>query len=240
VPDIKTLSLIGEGTTNFSGSTAARIKNITVGTAQFDGILVSPGETFSFNKYLGEVSAEKGYAESIIIWGNQTKTDVGGGLCQVSSTAFRAAFWAGLPIVERHPHAFRVSYYEPPKGMDATIFSPYVDLKWVNDTGNFVLIRTQVDNAKRTVTFRLYGTSVGRTVEMEGPVESRLVHPDPPVYRNDPSLPKGQTRQIESAKDGLDVTVVRIVKENGQEVRRDTFFSRYKPWQAVYLVGTKE
>lgn len=109
--------------------------------------------------------------------GNETRTDVGGGLCQVSTTMFRAAFWAGLPITERHAHAFRVSYYEPPKGMDATIFSPSVDLKWVNDTESFVLIRSSVDTAKKTVTFRLYGRPVGRTVEMDGPHESRLVHP---------------------------------------------------------------
>jgi vancomycin resistance protein YoaR len=239
-PDISRFKLIGEGVTNYTGSTAARVNNIIVGTSQFDGVLVRPGETFSFNRYLGEVSAAKGYEESIIIWGNQTKTDVGGGLCQVSSTAFRAAFWAGVPIVERWPHAFRLSYYEPPKGMDATIFTPSVDLRWVNDTGEYILIRTAVDKVKRTVTFRLYGKDRGRTVQMDGPYESRLVKPEPPLLRNDPTLPKGQKKLIESAKDGLDVTIYRIVKENGLEIRRDEFFSRYRPWQAVYLVGTKE
>jgi len=239
-PDVASFKLLGEGVSGYSGSTSARAKNIAVGTAQFDGLLIPPGKTVSFNRYLGEVTTEKGYEEGIIIWGNETRTDVGGGLCQVSTTMFRAAFWAGLPITERHAHAFRVSYYEPPKGMDATIFSPSVDLKWVNDTESFVLIRSSVDTAKKTVTFRLYGRPVGRTVEMDGPHESRLVHPPAPVYREDPSLPKGQKRLIESPKDGLDVTVYRIIKENGQEIRRDTFFSRYRPWQAVYLIGTKE
>jgi vancomycin resistance protein YoaR len=234
------VELIGEGVTSYAGSSAAREQNITVGAAQFDGLLIAPDETFSFNDYLGEVTKEKGYEEGIIIWGNTTKADVGGGLCQVSSTAFRAAFWAGLPVVERTPHSFRVSYYEPPKGLDATIYSPYVDLKWTNDTGHYILIQTYVDRDANKLTFRYYGTNPGRMVEMEGPIEANPVPHGPAVVRDDPTLPKGEKKQIEWAKDGLDVTVYRIIKENGVEVRRDTFFSRYLPWQAVYLVGTKE
>ena len=234
------VELIAEGKTSFGGSAASRVQNIVVGASQFDGLLIAPDETFSFNHYLGEVTAEKGYEEGIIIWGNTTRADVGGGLCQVSSTAFRAAFWAGVPIVERWPHAFRVSYYEPPKGLDATIYSPTVDLKWLNDTGHYILIHTHVDRANSTLTFRFYGTQPAYTVEMDGPHESNPVAHGPAIYRDDPTLPKGQTKQIEWAKDGLDVTVYRIIKENGEEVRRDTFFSRYRPWQAVYLVGTQE
>jgi len=238
-PSLGIVELIGEGVTRFAGSTASRVQNIIVGARQFDGVIVAPGEEFSFNHYLGEVTAEQGYEESIIIWGDTTRADVGGGLCQVSSTAFRAAFWAGLPITERWPHAFRVSYYEPPLGMDATIYSPQVDLKWVNDTGHHILIETAVDEANQTLTFRYYGTNPGRTIEMDGPHESNPVAHGPAIYREDPTLPKGQTRQLEWAKDGLDVTVYRIVKENGVETRRDTFFSRYRPWQDVFLVGTQ-
>ncbi|HSR31861.1 MAG TPA: VanW family protein [Anaerolineae bacterium] len=238
-PSLGAVELIGEGVTSFAGSSAPRVQNIVVGAAQFDGLLIPPGETFSFNHYLGEVTAEKGYEESIIIWGNTTRADVGGGLCQVSSTAFRAAFWAGLPVSERWAHAFRVSYYEPPKGLDATIYSPSVDLKWVNDTGHYVLIQTYVDRNNSTLTFRYYGTNPGRTVEIDGPYEDNHVPHDPPVYREDPTLPKGETKQIEWAKDGLDVTVYRIIKTDGVEVQRDTFFSRYQPWQAVFLVGTR-
>jgi vancomycin resistance protein YoaR len=239
-PSLGITGLIGEGVTSFAGSSASRVQNIVVGTTKFDGLLIAPDETFSFNHYLGEVTAEQGYEESIIIWGDTTRADVGGGLCQVSSTAFRAAFWAGLPVTERWPHAFRVSYYEPPIGLDATIYSPQVDLKWVNDTGHYILIQTAVDRQNSTVTFRFYGTNPGRTVEMEGPFEDNPVSHGPAVYRDDPTLPKGQTKQIEWAKDGLDVTIYRIVKQGGVEVRRDTFFSRYRPWQAVYLVGAKE
>jgi vancomycin resistance protein YoaR len=239
-PRVDTFELISEGTSGFQGSSASRIHNIVVGAAQFDGLLIAPGETFSFNRYLGEVTPEKGYEESIIIWGNETRADVGGGLCQVSTTAFRAAFWAGVPITERWPHLFRVSYYEPPKGMDATIYSPWVDLKWVNDTGEYLLIRTAVDTEKKTAAFRFYGRKPPRVVEVEGPHEENLIRHGPAVTRQDPTLPKGTRKQVEWAQDGLDVTVVRLIKENGVVIRRDEFFSRYKPWQAVYLVGTKE
>ena len=239
-PSLGIVELIGEGITSFDGSSDSRVQNIIVGAAQFDGLLIPPGETFSFNHYLGEVTAEKGYEESIIIWGNTTRADVGGGLCQVSSTAFRAAFWAGLPIIERWAHAFRVSYYEPPIGLDATIYSPDVDLKWVNDTGHYILIQTYVDEENSTLTFDYYGTNPGRTVEMEGPYEENPVEHGPAVYRDDPTLPKGETKQIEWAKDGLDVTIYRIIKENGVEVEREAIFSQYRPWQAVFLVGTKE
>ena len=239
-PSLGIVELIAEGVTSFAGSSASRVQNIVVGAQQFDGLLIPPGETFSFNHYLGEVTAEKGYEEGIIIWGNETRADVGGGLCQVSSTAFRAAFWAGVPITERWAHAFRVSYYEPPKGLDATIYSPSVDLKWVNDTGHYILIHTYVDRANQTLTFHYFGTKPNHTVEIDGPYEANPVPHGPPVYRDDPTLPQGETRQIEWPKDGLDVTVYRIIKENGVEIRRDTFFSRYQPWQAIYLVGTKE
>jgi hypothetical protein len=123
--------------------------------------------------------------------------------------------------------------------MDATIYSPYTDLKWVNDTEGFILIRTLMDRANKNLTFRFYGVDSGRTVEMDGPYETRIKQPPPPLNRPTSALYQGQTRQIEWAKDGMDVTIYRIVKENGKEVRRDEFFSRYKPWQAVYLVGTK-
>jgi vancomycin resistance protein YoaR len=239
-PNLGIVELIAEGKTSFAGSAASRVQNIVVGASQFDGLLIEPGETFSFNDDLGEITAEKGYEEQIIIWGNTTRADIGGGLCQVSSTAFRAAFWAGVPIVERTAHAFRVSYYEPPLGLDATIYSPSVDLKWANDTGHYILIETSVDKAAQTLSFRFYGTNPGRTVEMDGPYESNPQPHGPDVYRDDPTLPKGQTKQIEWPKDGLDVTIYRIIKEDGVEVQRDTFFSRYRPWQAVYLVGTKE
>jgi vancomycin resistance protein YoaR len=232
--------LINEATTYFKGSSQGRMHNIQVAASRFHGLVIPPGGTFSFNEPLGEVSAATGYEESIIIWGNRSAVGIGGGVCQVSTTAFRAAFWGGYPITERWAHGYRVGWYEPPVGMDATVYSPQVDFKFVNDTPHHLLIETETDLKAGTVTFRFYSTKTDRTVEMEGPFEANVVPHGPDVYREDPTLPKGTTKQIDWAHDGIDVTVYRIVKESDKVLWKDTFFSRYRPWQAVYLVGTGE
>jgi vancomycin resistance protein YoaR len=232
--------LISEATTHFKGSSQGRMHNIQVAASRFHGLVIPPGGTFSFNEHLGEVSAATGYEESIIIWGNRSAVGIGGGVCQVSTTAFRAAFWGGYPITERWAHGYRVGWYEPPVGMDATVYSPQVDFKFVNDTPRYLLIETETDLKAGTVTFRFYSTIIGRTVEMEGPFEANVVPHGPDVYQEDPTLPKGTTKQIDWAHDGVDITVYRIVKEGDKSLWKDTFFSRYKPWQAVYLVGTGE
>lgn len=232
--------LISEATTYFKGSSQGRMHNIQVAASRFHGLVIPPGGTFSFNEHLGEVSAVTGYEESIIIWGNRSAVGIGGGVCQVSTTAFRAAFWGGYPIIERWAHGYRVGWYEPPVGMDATVYSPQVDFKFVNDTPYYLLIETETDLKAGTVTFRFYSTMTGRTVEMEGPFEANALPHGPNVYREDPTLPKGTTKQIDWAHDGADVTVYRIVKEGDKVLWKDTFFSRYRPWQAVYLVGTGE
>ena len=144
---------IVKATTSFSGSSRARMTNIAVAASKFDGVLLAPGEIFSFNRYLGEVSAEEGFEESLIIWGDRTAVGIGGGICQVSTTAFRAAFWAGLEIIERWAHGYRVSWYEPPVGMDATVYSPAIDFKFRNDTPHYLLIKTETDLNAATVTF---------------------------------------------------------------------------------------
>jgi vancomycin resistance protein YoaR len=231
---------IGQGRTSFAGSPAGRVTNIAVASSRFDGVMVAPGESFSFNHYLGEVSAEEGYAEAYIIFGDRTTVGLGGGVCQVSTTAFRAAFWAGLPITERWAHGYRVGWYEPPVGMDATIYSPDVDLRFVNDTRHWILIQSHVDLQAGTLTFDFFGTSTGRSVVMEGPHTGEPIPHGEPIYRDDPTLATGTAKQIEWAKEGLDVSVVRVVYQDGVEVRRDTFVSHYEPWRAVFLVGTKE
>jgi len=232
--------LISEATTYFKGSSQGRMHNIQVAASRFHGFVIPPGETFSFNEHLGEVSAATGYEESIIISGNRSAVGIGGGVCQVSTTAFRAAFWGGYPITERWAHGYRVGWYEPPVGIDATVYSPRIDFKFVNDTPHYLLIETETDLKAGTVTFHFYGTMTGRTVEMEGPFEANVVPHGPDIYREDPTLPKGTTKQIDWSHDGVDVTVYRIVKEGDKVLWKDTFFSRYRPWQAVYLVGTGE
>lgn len=151
--------LISEGVSYFPGSPSNRIQNIRVGTSRFNGVLIKPGEVFSFNKYLGEVSAAAGYAEGIVILENKEEKQYGGGLCQVSSTAYRAALLAGLPILSRTNHAFAVSYYTEPygvPGVDATIYLPNPDMQFKNDTGKHILIQTELIGT--TLKFRFYGT----------------------------------------------------------------------------------
>jgi vancomycin resistance protein YoaR len=229
--------LISEGVSYFRNSSAGRANNIAVAASRFDGVLVPPGEIFSFNEHLGEVSATTGYEESVIIWGERTRVGIGGGVCQVSTTAFRAAFWAGYPIVERYAHGFRVGWYEPPVGLDATIYAPQVDFKFRNDSPYYLLVKTEVDTAAATLKFRFYSTKPDYIVEMEGPFESkRVLHPEP-IYEQDPGLAPGEQVQVEWPKDGLDVTIYRVLKKDGQEIDRDAFSSHYLPWAARYRVG---
>lgn len=151
--------LLSEGVSYFPGSSSARLTNVRVGSAKFNGVLLKPGETFSFGALLGDVGPEQGYAKSYVILDGKQGTDYGGGLCQVSSTAYRAALLAGLPIVERHNHAFAVSFYTEPfgvPGVDATIYYPQVDMKFKNDTGAHILIQTEMKGT--TLKFRFYGT----------------------------------------------------------------------------------
>jgi len=239
-PNLGIVELVSQGVTYFKGSSAGRVRNIQVAASKFHGLVVPPEEVFSLCKYLGDVSAEAGYEESLIIFGDRTRVGIGGGICQVSTTAFRAAFWGGYPILERTPHGFRVSWYEPPVGLDATVYCPNVDFKFLNDTPYHLLIETEANPQTGLLAFRFYSTKTGRTVEMEGPFEENVVPHGPPIYQEDPTLPKGTTKQVEWAKDGVDVTIYRIIKEGDQVIAREKFFSRYRPWQDVYLVGTKE
>lgn len=231
--------LVAQGVSNFKGSSAGRVQNIRTATTLFEGVVVPPGGVFSFNQFLGDVVEANGFDDAYIIFADRTVLGPGGGVCQVSSTVFRAAFFGGLPIVERWAHAYRVGFYEPPVGLDATIFSPSVDLKFRNDTEAYLLIQPKLDLRNSTLTFDFYGTKPNRTVEMEEPVMENIIKHGPAIYTDDPTLKKGTTKQIDFAHDGADATVWRKILVNGQVIKRERFFSRYEPWVARYLVGTK-
>lgn len=159
-------SLIGEGTSNFKGSPANRIHNLTVAAQRFNGLLIKPGEEFSFVKNLGQVDDTTGYLPELVIKGNQTEPEFGGGICQVSSTAFRAAIYSGLKITARRNHAYPVSYYNP-QGMDSTVYIPNPDLKFINNTPGYILIQTKIVGT--ILTFDFYGTDDGRKTTVDGP-----------------------------------------------------------------------
>jgi vancomycin resistance protein YoaR len=128
--------------------------------------LIKPEEEFSFNKIIGKVSPKKGYLPELVIKNNRTVAEYGGGLCQISTTCFRAALYSGLPITERRPHAYAVKYYNP-QGTDATIYPPHPDLRFINDTPNYILIQTKIEG--NILTFDFYGTDDGREVKIIGP-----------------------------------------------------------------------
>ncbi|HMQ31450.1 MAG TPA: VanW family protein [Chloroflexaceae bacterium] len=247
LPGLGIAELVAEGKSSFGGSAAYRITNIIAGARRMDGVLIAPGEEFSFNRQLGEVDAANGFVEGYAIIGNRTQLEWGGGVCQVSTTVFRGAFWAGLPITERHAHAFYISWYDrfglgpygDGQGLDAAIYTGVSDLKFVNDTGSWLLMHAEVDEAAQVLTVRLYGTRLDREVRLDGPLVSNEVRaPAQPVYVDDPTLPRGTVRQSDVARGGRDITVQRIIVQGGSEVGRDTFLTRFRAWPNIFVRGT--
>ena len=233
---------IGRGVSYFRGSIAPRIHNISLAASTFNGVLIAPNETFSFNQTLGEVSEKTGYKQAYVIKSGRTILDDGGGVCQVSTTLFRAALNAGLPITERAAHAYRVAYYEQNSqvGLDATVYAPRVDLKFKNDTPGYILIQTTVDKKNKVLIFDLYGADDGRKVIIGKSIITNQIPPPKPIYQEDPNLPKGQTKQIDWPAWGATVKFSYKVIRGNEVLQNQIFVSRYRPWQAIYLVGTKE
>jgi vancomycin resistance protein YoaR len=246
IPDTATAAELGitelvvKKTTYYHGSTAARRSNIATATANFHGIVIPPGATFSFNEWLGDVSAETGYEQGLIIVGNQTITGVGGGVCQVATTAFQAAFYGGYPILERVEHAYRVGYYEEGEGpgMDATVYSPLVDFRFVNNTPYYLLIETYNNPDTSSLTWKFYSTSMNRRVVKDGPYIKNQTNPPSPIYRANANLQPGQITQVDYAVGGADVYVYRTVYEGDRVViDHEEFHSHYMPWPNQYEVA---
>jgi vancomycin resistance protein YoaR len=232
--------LIGTGVSRFEGSIPNRIYNVELTVKKLNGALIPPGEEFSFVNTVGDISAATGYKPAYVIKEGRTVLDDGGGVCQVSTTLFRAALNAGVPITARTAHAYRVHYYEEdsPPGIDATIFHPSVDFKFKNDTPGHILIQAYTDGL--TLYIRLYGTSDGRIASISTPIIRSQTPPPPELRQDDPTLPKGEIKQVDWAAWGANIVFGRTVVRNGQTLIDEKFYSNYKPWQAVYLVGTKE
>jgi vancomycin resistance protein YoaR len=232
--------LIGRGKSRFVGSISSRIHNVALASSRFNGILIKPGETFSFNQTLGDVSADTGYQQAYIIKEGSTILGDGGGVCQVSTTFFRAVLNAGLPVIERRAHAYRVGYYEQdsPPGLDATVYDPSPDFKFKNDTPAHILIQTKVDTKAKTLVFEIYGTSDGRVATTTKPVVKEPTPPPEDLYIDDPTLPTGQVKQIDWKAWGAKVSFKYTVTRNGETIYEKTFNSTYQPWQAKFLRGT--
>ncbi|PIQ73773.1 hypothetical protein COV58_00705 [Candidatus Roizmanbacteria bacterium CG11_big_fil_rev_8_21_14_0_20_36_8] len=234
--------LIGKGVSNYSHSIESRIHNVLLAASKFNGLIVPKNSVFSFNDVIGDISASTGYQAAYVIKDGKTVLGDGGGVCQVSTTLFRAALDTGLPIIDRTAHAYRVSYYEngSEPGFDATIYSPSVDFKFQNNTPGAILIETEEDTANNILVFKMYGTPDGRDVQIS-PVTIWDVAPPPePTYEDDPTLPNGQVKQIDYAAWGAKTKFdYKVIKIDGTISIDETFFSNYRPWRAVFLRGTK-
>lgn len=234
--------LIAIGQSDFSHSIPERIHNLTLAASKFHGLLIPPNKVFSFNENLGEVSSLTGYKPAYIIKDGKTILGDGGGVCQVSTTLFRASLNAGLEIIERHPHAYRVHYYENDMGpgFDASVFSPLVDLKIKNNTNSYILIQTEVDNNNYLLFFKLYGKKDDRQIEISQPIVWDVVPPPEPKYQEDQSLKKGVIKQIDFPAWGAKAYFTYKVYKNNKLMIDEKITSYYRPWQAVYLIGIND
>lgn len=232
--------LIGRGVSYFAGSIANRVYNIGLAASRAEGTIVAPGDIFSFNKTVGEVAAATGYKQAYIISEGRTVLDDGGGICQVSTTIFRAALNSGLPIVSRTAHAYRVGYYEQrgfAPGLDATVWAPGVDFAFKNDTAHYILVQSVIDRTNSKLEIDIYGTLDGRRVEVSNPVVTNIKAAPEDKYQDDPTLPKGVVKQVDFSAEGADSVFTRRVYKGDKLIYDSVFKSNFRPWQAVYLVG---
>lgn len=234
--------LIGTATTLFTGSAYNRIENIKNGSRFLSGVVVEPGEEFSTLGELGTIDNTTGYLPELVIKGDRTIPEFGGGLCQVSTTLFRAIMDAGLPITDRRNHSRRVSYYEKDAngrfigpGLDATIYDNAPDLKFLNDTDNAILVISYVHGTK--ITFELYGTKDGRSSEIFGPTTLTEVDPGEPVYIETDELAPGETKQVEWAIPGGSTVATYIITYADGTKEEQEFRSYYRKWPDKFLVG---
>ena len=233
--------LITETTTWFYGSSDERKHNIARAAANFYGVVVAPGEEFSFNRYLGSVSEADGYEVGLIIIGGRTLRGVGGGVCQVSTTLYQTAFWSGFPIVERWEHGYMVGYYNDGEGpgMDATVYSPIVDFRFINNTPYHLLIENYYNEEFESLTFKFYSTSLGRRVVKSEPEYANVVPPpEEDVWEFDAEIPEGTVEQYDYAAEGATVTIQRqVYNADGELIDDKTFVSNYIPWPNVFRYG---
>ncbi len=226
--------LVSTYTTVYGGD-PNRIHNVQLVSHLVDHKLIAPGETFSFNETTGERTAAKGFLEAPVIINGELQTGLGGGVCQVSTTVFNAAFEAGLKITERTNHALYISHY--PQGRDATVNYPDVDLKFVNDTSHWLLLRTFVGSSELTVS--LYGAPTHRRVESS---TTPLVDvSQPPLKKTvDPSLDPGATVVDDFGEPARTTSVERKVYDGGGRLLYDnTWYSSYRAEPKLVRVGPK-
>lgn len=237
--DLGIVELLGRGESYYRGSIPSRVHNIAVGAAKINGALVPPGEEFSFNQAIGSISQATGFQPAYIIQDGRTVLGDGGGVCQDSTTVFRAALNAGLPITERRAHSYRVGFYEQDAkpGLDASVYAPYSDFRFLNDTPAHILVQARADSSRMHLVVEIYGTSDGREAEILNHTVWDVTPPPPDVWVDDESLDPGEVRQVDWQAWGARARFDYVVRRDGEVLIERTFSSHFRPWAAVYLRG---
>ena len=234
---------VATGTSFFWGSAGNRVHNIDNGSAKIDGTVVAPGEQFSLNAVVGPITLANGFVEGLVIAPNRTEPGVGGGICQVSTTLFRALFWAGLPVDERWQHVYRVGYYElgpdSPPGFDAAIWQPSQDLRFTNDTPNSLLIRRDFSERAGELHFHIMGAPIGREIKLES-WRGKLVPPPPMKVEPEDELAPGEVRRTDTAVAGVQAVIYRTVSFGDRVLFKDQFPSQFRAWPERWEVGPNE
>ncbi len=229
--------LLGIGYSDFKGSPTNRIHNITTGAHALNGVIIQPGEEFSLIKALGIINASTGYKTELVIKGNKTTPEFGGGLCQIGTTIFRATMASGLPITERQNHSYQVSYYAENgvPGTDATIYEPKPDYKFINDTGHPILVHTKIQGTQ--LSFEFWGTKDGRTTSRTKPKVWNIVDPPPARLAETTDLKPGEKKCTEKPHKGADASFTYSTIYPNGDIKSQVFTSHYRPWQEVCLIG---
>ncbi len=233
--------ILGVGYSNFAGSPPNRIKNIRhAAKKKLDGLLIKPGEDFSLIKALKPFTLEDGYLPELVIKGDKVIPEIGGGLCQIGSTMFRAAMNAGMPITMRQNHSLVVRYYNDSRnglpGTDATIYEPAPDFRFLNDTGYYLLLTTEMIEETGELFFTLWGTSDGRSGFYSAPV----VHTWLPVGKTKiietTDVPLGEEKCQNAYKGAVASFTYSRILPNGEKIDR-VFKSSYRSLPKICLVG---
>ena len=243
VNDLGITEVIGVGTSNFSGSPTNRVKNIKNGAAILNGTLIKAGETFSLLNALEPFTTENGYFPELVIKGDKIQPEVGGGLCQIGTTTFRATMMSGLPVTERRNHSLVVRYYNDQRnnlpGTDATIYDPSPDFKFLNDTGHDILIATDVNTETGDLTFTFWGTSDGRKGSYSEPVVSSWIGAG--ATRNIETLDLAPgVRQCQHAYPGANASFTYTIEQPDGTKVEQVFTSSYRALPEICLVGVEK
>ena len=228
----------GGGDSSAAGSPDFRVQNILAASKQIDGLRIGAGAVFDFNRRV-RISPKLGFVDGYVIRGALLAKDIGGGICQVSTTVWRAAYNAGLPILERHQHSYSVSYYDPP-GFEATVYAPSKNLRFRNDSGRALWVQMDWDAGSKVLALNFFGATPTRRVTVSAPMISNVRDAPKDRFVPDASVKLGEAKLVSGASDGMTATISRRVQYESGRALRDLTSSRYVAWGAIYAVNPRD